>query len=118
MKEEKGPNASVICLIKEFWRLLRLFDAGLTYHPPAKQNQIRAQYRFIKRKYENLLKELQVEIIVYDGQPYSAELPVIVVNSEEVPGAGDCRIQQTLSPGILSRGKLVEKGQVVLARSK
>ena len=107
-------HVGLIKLSIEYWRLLRLLEKAVKNQPFDKQASANAQLRYALSRLEDILKENGFRLISYGHTPYSPNLPVTVVNKEDVSGNENLVIEETLEPTILAGGNVVTMGKVIV----
>ena len=107
-------QTTIANLALEYWKLLRMFDRVLPNYPPDKQLKLKSQVKYAKSRLDGILEEVNMRLMVYDGETYSPNLPVTVLNLSEYGEDNIPVIEQTLSPTIVCDGKIILMGQVVL----
>ena len=103
-------------LAVEYWRLLRLCKRTLMEQPPEKQVKGIAQVRYAFNRLVSILEENGIRLIAYEGEAYTPNLPVSVVNSDEFKNSGDLFIDQTLDPTLVRDGNVLVVGKVVVRK--
>ncbi len=107
-------DSGLIKLSTEYWRLLRLFEKAVKNQPFDKRSKGTAQLRYAQGRLKAILEENGLRLISYDQSPYSPNLPVTVVNEDDVYGNEGLVIEETLEPTILAHGNVVTMGKVIL----
>jgi hypothetical protein len=104
------PLSSMLSLATEYWRLCGALRAV----------GVSAPGRHALRKMEDFLRECELEIQTLDGRPYDPGLAVRVIDAVEDSGmaGGQAVIEETLSPMILWRGRVVRQADVVVRQGK
>jgi hypothetical protein len=115
-----GPDAahSLAALAIEFWRLAKIHERAVSEQPVDRQARGLAQLRYALGRLGSILQESGIRLIVYDGQEYEPNLPVSVVNSEEVSGAEKLVVERTIEPTLVADGKILSMGKVALRAEK
>lgn len=98
----------------EYWRMQRMATRLLQQQPPNAARQQASQLRYSARQVGRLLSAHGLELIDHDGDAYSPNLPVTVMNKEDFSGQPHLRISQTLEPTVMYRGNVVELGRVLV----
>jgi hypothetical protein len=111
-----GANASrgLGALAVEFWRLAKIHEKAVSEQPPDRQPRGIAQLRYAMGRLASILQESGIRLVVYDGQDYEPNLPVSVVNAEEVAGAERLVVERTIEPTLVADGKVLSMGKVAL----
>jgi hypothetical protein len=104
------PLESLVALAVEHWRLS-------TWIADREGSDI-APARHAVRRLGDFLAQVQMEARSLDGEPADAGLAAHVVDSVDDPemATGKVVIEETLSPLVLWRGKVIREAQVVIRR--
>ena len=105
-------------LAVEYWRLKRLCEHVLAEQPPEKQAKGAAQLRYGMSQVKTLLDENGLRLYAYDGTEYEPNLPVTVINQEDVVGMKSLLVESTIEPTIISNGEVLTMGKVILRKGK
>jgi len=112
MEVSKGlANLSV-----EYWRLLRMYDRAVKEQAPEKQLKASAQFRYSSKKLHKIMEESGLRLIAYEGQKYTANLPVTVLNGDDFDDNEELIIDQTLEPTIIEGDRVLMFGKVVVRK--
>lgn len=110
-----ADSPSALCaLAVEFWRLVKIHERAVSEQPPDRQPRGAAQLRYAVGRLEAILKDSGIRLITYDGGPYEPNLPVTVVNADEVSGAAKLVVDRTIEPTLVADGKVLTMGKVAL----
>ena len=107
---------SMASLAVEYWRLLRLCKRTLMEQPPNKHAKGMAQVRYASNRLVSILEENGIRLIVYEGEAYTPNLPVSVVNSDEFEDSGELFVDQTIDPTLIKDGNVLVGGKVVVRK--
>lgn len=107
---------AIVTLAVEMWRVLRSFGRAVEHMPWVQQERVRAQLRYSERRLNAVLADRTLELVEFEGQEYEPNLPVTAVNGEDYRGAERLGVAQTLEPAVLSRGRVLRVGRVILER--
>ena len=88
----------------------------LAEQPPEKQAKGAAQLRYGMSRLETLLDENGLRLYDYDGIEYEPNLPVTVINQEDVVGMESLIVESTIEPTIMSNGEVLTMGKVILRK--
>lgn len=99
----------------EYWRVEKICESLLNVLPASQVKQQAAQLRYSVRQVERMIASLALELVDYTHQRYEPNLPVQVVNNEEVAGERDLIVTQTIEPTIVQHGEVVHLGRVIVA---
>jgi hypothetical protein len=116
-KSVHGGSAGEVQLALEMWRLLRAFERAISDLPAEKTAQRLAQLRYSKDRFTTLLDQAGLRLLVFDGQAFSAHLPVTPVNGDEVD-AERASIGSTIEPSIVDANQVLHIGKVLLAETE
>src|ERR1700693_571531 len=89
---------SLAALAVEFWRLAKIHERALSEQPVDRQARGLAQLRYALTRLGTTLQKSGIRLTVYDGQEYEPNLPVSVVNSEELSRAEKLVVERTIEP--------------------
>ena len=106
------PVAALAALAVEYWRLGKwLNGAGVSGAGPA---------RHAVRKMGDFLKSVEVDVEQMEGKPFDAGMACVVVDSVEDEGmeAGKVMIEETVSPLVMWKGKVVRNAEVVTRKGR
>lgn len=114
MGEQKDLVGTISKLAIEYWKLLRSYDRTITTLPP--DNRLLSVARNAERKLQSILQEAELSLIAYEGQEYSPNLAVTVINSDEFESSDVLRISQTVEPTVVQRGAVISIGKALVER--
>lgn len=103
-------------LTVECWRLLRLTERLIQDQPAGRQAGARAQARYVRGRLDAILAARDIGLIAYDGEPYGPGLPVTIANADELHRSEGLVVQETLEPTLVTDGRVVAMGKVILTR--
>ena len=109
--EDVGPLAE---LTVECWRLLRLTERLIQDQSAGRQAGARAQARYVRGRLDAILGAQGIRLIAYDGEPYGPGLPVTIANADELHRSEGLVVQETLEPTLVTDGRVVAMGKVIL----
>lgn len=98
----------------ELWRSLRSSRRSAEFLPADRAEKSLAQIRFVESRIERLLEEAGYRFKTFDGERFSASLPVVPMNLDDVPDDEDPVIKETIEPTLLRKGKVVHVGKVIV----
>ena len=101
-------------LATEMWKLQRALERVSRDLSPERQGKTSAQLRYSDRQLGNLLEQAGLQLVTFENEEFSAELPVTPVNAEDVDGQQTCFIDTMLEPAIVANGATVRAGKVIL----
>ena len=102
----------------EMWKLIRSFEKAIDDLPTDKADRRLAQLRYSKDRLEIILGEAGLRFITFDGENFSANLPVSPINADEFSDCDECIIESTLEPSIIGYDRVVHTGKIVLIGKK
>jgi hypothetical protein len=98
----------------EMWKLLRAYERVLVELPEDKAPKRAAQYRYSSGRLEALLQNAQLKMLTFEGQKFTANLPVSPLNADEMADMGDLVIESTVEPTIIGENVILHVGKVIL----
>ena len=101
-------------LTVECWRMLRLGERLVRDQAADRQPPALAQLRYVRGRLDAILSARGLRLVAYVDEPYSPNLPVTVANADEFQGNEGLVIAETLEPTLLSDGRVVAMGKVIL----
>lgn len=101
-------------LTVECWRLLRLVERLIQDEPADRQARARAQARYVRGRLDAILGARGIQLIAYDGETYGPGLPVTIANADELHRSEGLLVEETLVPTLVTDGRVVAMGKVVL----
>ena len=114
--KEANSEMGLVALAIEFWRLAKIHERAIAEQPINRQPKGIAQLRYALGRLKNILEDEGIRLIEYDGQEFEPNLPVTVVNGDEVAGSSRLIIERTLEPTLIEDGKVLAMGKVALVR--
>ena len=111
----KGDLDLVAKFSLEMWKLLRAFERTLDDLPDEKKQRRSSQHRYSTSRLESLLDEAGLRLLTFDGQKFTANLPVSPLNADDVGDPNDAMIESTIEPAIVGQNILIHTGKVILA---
>ncbi len=116
MNEEKNAHIALAKLAAEFWRLIKSYERTLTALPP--DNKAASVLRNAERKLTTILEETGMKVVIYDGQTYSPNLAVAIINTDEFAPGEELIIGNTLEPTIVLDDRVLFVGKAVSKRKE
>jgi hypothetical protein len=101
-------------LTVECWRLLRLVERLIRDQPADRQAPARAQARYVRGRLDAILGARGIQLIAHDGETYGPGLPVTIANADELHRSEGLLVEETLEPTLVTDGRVVAMGKVVL----
>lgn len=111
---DRDPQRGLAALAVEFWRLAKVHERAVAEQPIDRQPRGLAQIRYALGRLSSILQESGIRIISYEGQVYEPNLPVSVVNSDELAGAERLVVERTIEPTLVADGRVLSMGKVAL----
>lgn len=105
---------ALAALAIENWKLQSTLRRAIAELPEEKRARLEAQLRYSRGQLERILTEADLRLATFDGEQFSAELPVSPINAEDVAGTEITFVEQTLEPTVLAGGSVVRVGRVLL----
>ncbi|MCB9980234.1 MAG: hypothetical protein H6863_03740 [Rhodospirillales bacterium] len=98
----------------EYWRVLRSYERNL----PSMQNSTSASgtIRNSEKKFTAILSENGLRVTNFEGNEYSPNLPLTVVNADEFDDNEGLVISQMIEPTIVDDDGVVSMGKAILAK--
>jgi hypothetical protein len=113
---EQNRTKDLAALAIEFWRLAKIHERAVAEQTMDRQKTGAAQLRYAYGRLTTILAESGIKIVSYDGQEYEPNLPVTVINANDVAGAMRLIVDRTLEPTLVADGKVLAMGKVALVR--
>lgn len=101
-------------LVIEYWKLLRSYERTAGELPESKAQKVQAQIRYSAQRLSQVLTDASVQLVCFDGEPFSPELPVSAINAEDLVGCENPTIERTIEPTLLQNGVVLHMGKVLL----
>ena len=101
-------------VLVDYWKLLRSYERSASDLPDGKAEKIQAQIRYSSNRLEQLTREADIRLVCFDDEEYSPELPVTAINAEDLAGVAETMVERTIEPTLLSQGKVIHTGKVLL----
>ncbi len=113
---EQNQTKDLAALAIEFWRLAKIHERTVAEQTMDQQKKGSAQLRYAYGRLTTILAESGIKIVCYDGQEYEPNLPVTVINADDVAGAARLIVARTLEPTLVANGTVLAMGKVALVR--
>jgi hypothetical protein len=104
-------------LAVEFWKLLNNYDRLIDVVPDAAKQRLLAQARYGKMRLAAILQSEDMHMVLYDGHPFGANLPVVAINNDDFSSEDGLIISQTIEPTVMKNMDVVTVGKVYLERT-
>lgn len=98
----------------EYWRIIRSYERNLS----GLENSTGAAstIRNSEKKFITILSENGLRVTNYEGQEYSPNLPLTVVNADEFEGNEGLIISQMIEPTIIDDQGIINMGKAILEK--
>ena len=108
---------SLLDIVTESWRLARLFGRVLDQLDIQEQPRYRSQCSWFKKKLQDSLGQVDLEIVSVEGHPHDSGLPVTALNLQEFNADETLAVDQMIEPIIKGpTGTVVRTGTVTVKR--
>jgi len=108
------------CLCKavvEYWRVIRSYERNLSKIPNLQNSSsAAATIRNSEKKIFSILADAGLKLILCEGQEYSPNLPLTVVNGDEFNSNEDLLVTQMIEPTIMDGNKIISMGKAILIK--
>jgi hypothetical protein len=111
-----SDREALIKLTTEYWRLLKLTERTVADMQNEKTASVAAQLRYSMSRLTTICAQSGLKLVSYDRQPYVANLPVTVANSDEIDSSDELIIERTVEPTIIAEGQVLAMGKVFLKK--
>ena len=100
----------------DYWKLLRAFERARDAASPDRSARLAAQARYAEGRLVAGLQAAGMHLATFDGETFSAELPVSALNSEDFPNAAATilRVASTVEPAIIRDMVVIRLGKALL----
>lgn len=102
-------------LAVDYWKLLRSFERVAADAPPDKAVRLQAQARFSANRLTAHLEASGLNLVTFDGQAITAEMPIIAINADEFDGQPGIVVESTIEPAVVAGSRVISVGRVVAA---
>ena len=97
----------------EYWRVLRSYERNL--HSMPNRTSASSTIRNSEKKFFDILMENGLSIPTLEGQDYSPNLPLTVINADEFDDNEGLIVSQMIEPTIVDENGVVTMGKAILA---
>jgi hypothetical protein len=104
-------------LLVEYWKLLRAYERTVNDLPSNKTEKVQAQLRYSAHRLQQILESSDIKLVCFDGEEFSAKLPVSAINAEDVAGCQTPIVDKTVEPTVIQSGTVLHTGKVLLRGS-
>lgn len=116
MTENNTRNNTLSKLAIEYWRVVRSYERNLSNLPNS--SSAAATIRNSEKKFSAILAETGLRIISCEGQEYSPNLPLTVVNGDEFTSNEHLLVSQMIEPTIMDGDKIISMGKAILTKKE
>ena len=107
---------SIAEIAAESWRYEQALSKAIRRMDPMDAERFYSQYSYFARQVKQAVDEAGLRVVDYAGQPYDVGLPVQAMNLEDFDEDEALIIAQTVEPVIMSEGRVIKTGMVMLDR--
>jgi hypothetical protein len=100
----------------DYWRLLRAYDRLRGSIASQDSPRLAAQSRFAAERLENVLGQVGLRMVLFDGQAFHPGLPVEALNVGDFDSEEGLVVAFTTEPTVLAEGRVIALGKVTLER--
>lgn len=101
-----------IKLAVEYWQLFQLSQSMLHEISADNAKAKSTRISFLYRQFSRILEENNLKLVSYNHQRYEPNLPVNVMNKEDVDMATPLIISRTHEPTVLQNDQIIVMGKV------
>ncbi len=106
---------SYLCkAVVEYWRVTRSYERNLLNLQNS--SSAAATIRNSEKKIFSILADAGLKLILCEGQEYSPNLPLTVVNGDEFNSNEDLLVTQMIEPTIMDGNKVISMGKAILIK--
>lgn len=109
-------NSTLSKLAIEYWRVVRSYERNLSNLPNS--SSAAATIRNSEKKFSSILADRGLRLISCEGQEYSPNLPLTVINGDEFTSNEHLLVAQMLEPTIMDGDKIINMGKAILAKKE
>lgn len=107
-------KTQVAKLAVDFWKLAAYFEHHIQNSAEDARTRGQAQLRFARRRLESTLEESGLTLFCYDGEEFTASLPVTAINADDVLGLERYLVESTIEPAIVGSDGVIMTGKVTI----
>ncbi|MDR3231708.1 MAG: hypothetical protein LBT65_09710 [Synergistaceae bacterium] len=107
---------ALVALAVEFWRFGKIFQRLVTKLDAGERGRCESQFRWFKKKTEDVLNGVNLKIVNIEGQPFEPGMAATPLNIAEFAEGDALVVEQMLEPVIMSEEGLVKMGTVTLRK--
>lgn len=116
MTDAETLKSSLSKAAVEYWRVARSYERNLSNLPNS--SSAAATIRNSEKKFSAVLAEAGLRVISCEGQEYSPNLPLTVVNGDEFTSNEHLLVSQMIEPTIMDGDKIISMGKAILTKKE
>ncbi len=115
-RDADALRMSIAQIAAESWRYEQALSKALRRMDPMDAERFSHQYGYFARRVEQAIAAAGLRVVDYAGQAYDVGLPVQAMNLDDFDEDEALIITQTVEPVIMSEGRVIKTGMVMLDR--
>ena len=115
-RDADALRMSIAQIAAESWRYKQALSKVLRRMDPMDAERFSHQYGYFARQVEQAIAAAGLRVVDYAGQAYDVGLPVQAMNLDDFDEDEALIITQTVEPVIMSEGRVIKTGMVMLDR--
>ena len=115
-RDADALRMSIAQIAAESWRYEQALSKVLRRMDPMDAERFSHQYGYFARRVEQAIAAAGLRVVDYAGQAYDVGLPVQAMNLDDFDEDEALIITQTVEPVIMSEGRVIKTGMVMLDR--
>ena len=115
-RDADALRMSIAQIAAESWRYKQALSKALRRMDPMDAERFSHQYGYFARRVEQAIAAAGLRVVDYAGQAYDVGLPVQAMNLDDFDEDEALIITQTVEPVIMSEGRVIKTGMVMLDR--
>lgn len=115
-RDADALRMSIAQIAAESWRYEQALSKALRRMDPMDAERFSRQYGYFARRVEQAVAAAGLRVVDYAGQAYDVGLPVQAMNLDDFDEDEALIITQTVEPVIMSEGRVIKTGMVMLDR--
>lgn len=108
----------IVRIAIEYWQMYKLAESMLSEISTESARHKSSRINYLCRQFHRFLNEKNLQLIDYTHQAYEANLPVLVMNKDDIDTTKKLIISRTHEPTIMKNGVVYEMGKVFLEPEK
>lgn len=97
----------------DYWKLLRSYERLVAEAPAGAAARLEAQARFASGRLAAHLESYGLQLVTFEGQLLSPQMPVVAINAEDFEGHDNLMIESTIEPAIVAGSRVVSVGRII-----